>query len=148
MIRLKQFYPLLNRNAVVTIYDRKGATVLFEGTVRDIPNRFDGCGVTEFQAPCGENLFFRVAAEPDYTGDDKGLWHEGSLRVNGVIFHYWMKQYDEGSEFGINGDGRISKLLIQRDGKTVCHYERGWDVKPTDPDAQLALDILVHTENY
>ena len=36
------------------------------------------------------------------------MWKEGSLRVNGDIFHYWMKQYDEGSKWGING-GRISK---------------------------------------
>ena len=26
------------------------------------------------------------------------MWKEGSLRVNGDIFHYWMKQYDEGSQ--------------------------------------------------
>ena len=35
------------------------------------------------------------------------MWQEGTVSVNGEIFHYWMKQYEEGSEFGING-GRIS----------------------------------------
>ena len=39
------------------------------------------------------------------------MWKEGSLRVNGDIFHYWMKQYEEGSQFGIDG-GRISKLML------------------------------------
>lgn len=29
-----------------------------------------------------------------------------------------MKQYDEGSEFGIDG-GRISKLMLKRDGTLV-----------------------------
>ena len=26
------------------------------------------------------------------------MWKEGSIRVNGEVFHYWMKQYDKGSE--------------------------------------------------
>ena len=39
------------------------------------------------------------------------MWKEGSIRVNGEVFHYWMKQYDKGSEWGIDG-GRISKLML------------------------------------
>ena len=72
---------------------------------------------------------------------------EGSLRVHGSIFHYWFKQYDEGSEFGIDG-GRISKLMLKRNGEIVCNYDRGWDVQPVDEDTQLAYEILVHTENF
>lgn len=75
------------------------------------------------------------------------MWKEGSLKVNGSIFHYWIKVYDTGSQYGIEG-GRISKLMLKRDGKTVCNYDRGWDVHPTDPDTQLAYEILVHTENW
>ena len=52
------------------------------------------------------------------------MWKEGSIRVNGEVFHYWMKQYDKGSEWGIDG-GRISKLMLKRDGKIVCSSERG-----------------------
>ena len=37
---------------------------------------------------------------------------EGSIRVNGEVFHYGMKQYDKGSEWGIDG-GRISKLMFK-----------------------------------
>ena len=55
------------------------------------------------------------------------MWKEGSIRVNGEVFHYWMKQYDKGSEWGIDG-GRISKLMLKRDGKIVCNYDRGWDI--------------------
>ena len=75
------------------------------------------------------------------------MWKEGSIKVYGSIFHYWMKQYDEGSEFGIDG-GRISKLMLKCNGEIVCNYDRGWDVRPTGPATQMALEILLHTENY
>ena len=74
------------------------------------------------------------------------MWKEGSIRVNGEVFHYWMKQYEVGSEWGIDG-GRISKLMLKRDGKIVCNYERGWDMKPKDEDTQIALAILLKSEN-
>ena len=32
------------------------------------------------------------------TKEDTAMWKEGSIKVYGEIFHYWMKQYDEGSE--------------------------------------------------
>lgn len=75
------------------------------------------------------------------------MWKEGSIRVHDSIFHYWIKQWDEGSQFGIEG-GRISKLSLTRDGKEVASYDRGWDIKPQDPDAQLALEIILHGENW
>ena len=31
------------------------------------------------------------------------MWKEGSLKVHDSVFHYWMKQYDEGSQYGIDG---------------------------------------------
>lgn len=75
------------------------------------------------------------------------MWQEGSLKVYNSIFHYWMKVYEEPSMFGIDG-GKISKLMLKRDGKVVCNYDRGWDIKPADPDTQLALEILLHGNNY
>ena len=75
------------------------------------------------------------------------MWKEGSIKVRNSIFHYWMKQFDEGSEWGIEG-GRISKLMIKRGGEIVCNYDRGWDIKPSDPDAQLAMEIILHGENW
>ena len=75
------------------------------------------------------------------------MWKEGSIKVGSSIFHYWMKQYDTGSEWGIEG-GRISKLTLKRDGETVCNYDRGWDVQPSDPESQMAMEILLHTENW
>ena len=75
------------------------------------------------------------------------MWKEGSLRVNGEIFHYWMKQFDEGSQWGIDG-GRISKLMLKRNGKVVYNYDRGEDVATVDKNTAFALEILLHSENH
>ena len=75
------------------------------------------------------------------------MWKEGSLRVNGEIFHYWMKQYKKGSEWGING-GRISKLTMKRDGEIVYNFDRGEDTAPVDKNTAFALEIPLHSENY
>ena len=75
------------------------------------------------------------------------MWKEGALTVYDSIFLYWMKVYDAPSEFGING-GKISKLMLKRNGKIVCNYDRGWDVKPADPDTELAVELLLHSNNY
>lgn len=74
------------------------------------------------------------------------MWKEGSLKVHDSIFHYWIKVYEEGSVFGIDG-GKVSKLMLKRNGEIVCNYDRGWDIAPADADAQLALEILLHSEN-
>ena len=74
------------------------------------------------------------------------MWKEGSLKVHDSIFRYWLKQYNESSQFGIDG-GRISKLTLKRDGTIVANYDRGWDVNPADSDTLLAVDILLHDEN-
>ena len=58
-----------------------------------------------------------------------------------------MKQYNEGSERGING-GRISKLMLKRNGEIVYNFDRGEDVAPVDQNTAFALEILLHSENY
>lgn len=75
------------------------------------------------------------------------MWKEGSIKVNREIFHYWMKQFEEGSEWGIEG-GRISKLTLKRGGKIVCNYDRGWDIEPIDENTQFALELFLHNENW
>lgn len=75
------------------------------------------------------------------------MWKEGALKVYDSIFHYWMKVYEGPSEFGIHG-GKVSKLMLKRGGKIVCNYDRGWDVKPADPDTELAVELLLHSNNY
>lgn len=80
-------------------------------------------------------------------------FHEGTIGIpqkdgSSKIAHYWVKAYDEGSEYGIDG-GRISKLTIKIDGEWVANYERGWDIKPSEDDeaAQIALAILIKEYN-
>jgi len=75
------------------------------------------------------------------------MWKEGSLKVYNSIFHYWLKVYKNGSSYGIDG-GKISKLMLKRNGEIVCNYDRGWDMKAIDEETQIALEILLHSENY
>ena len=74
------------------------------------------------------------------------MWKEGALRVNESTFHYWMKVFEEVSQFGIDG-GRVSKLMLKRNNEVVCNYDRDWDIKPVDSDTELALAILLASEN-
>ena len=50
------------------------------------------------------------------------------------------------ASFTIEG-GRISKLMIKRDGEIVCNYDRSWDVNPVDEDTEFALAILMKDYN-
>lgn len=75
------------------------------------------------------------------------MWKEGSLKIYSSIFHYWIKVYETGSQWGIDG-GKVSKMTLKRDGKIVANYDRGWDIEPNDPDTELAVEILLHSENF
>lgn len=75
------------------------------------------------------------------------MWHEGSIKVGGSIFHYWVKNYDEPSEtYGIEG-GRISKAMLKRNEQTVYNYVRGLDIAPADQETEIALAILMKDYN-
>ena len=80
-------------------------------------------------------------------------FHEGTIGIpqkdgSSKIAHYWVKAYDEGGDYGING-GRISKLSIKIDGQWVVNYDRGWDIEPDENDeaAQIAYCILLNEYN-
>ena len=74
------------------------------------------------------------------------MWKEGTILISGKGYRYWVKNYEEGSQFGIDG-GRISKLMIKRGGEIVCNYDRGWDVEAVDEDTEFALAILLKDYN-
>ena len=80
------------------------------------------------------------------------MWKQGAIGgkdSNGkmVSVTFWVKQYEEPSEeYGISG-GRISKLTLKMDGKTIANYDRGWDIEPTCEEANLALCILLNEHN-
>lgn len=72
------------------------------------------------------------------------MWQEGSIRVKSSIYHYWMKVYETGSRFGID-EGRISKLMLKRNGEIVVNYDRDWDIEPADEDTKMAVAILLQS---
>ena len=77
------------------------------------------------------------------------MWTQGTIRVkdsNGrmVSVTFWVKHYEEESQFGID-NGRISKLMLKQDGRVV--YNRGEDVEPQTPEAEKALAVLIHEYN-
>jgi hypothetical protein len=74
------------------------------------------------------------------------MWKEGTLEIGASVFRYCIKVYGEGSDFGID-EGRISKLMLKRNGRIVCNYDRGWDIRPRDPDTKQALASLKKTYN-
>ena len=83
--------------------------------------------------------------------EEKNMWHEGTIGVpkgNGkyTVVHYWVKAYDESSQYGIEG-GRISKLTLKVEGKVIYNYDRGEDVPPQNEAAEMALAILMHEYN-
>ncbi len=80
------------------------------------------------------------------------MWSEGTIGIptkgNGyTAVHYWVKHFEEPSvDYGING-GRISKLMLKANGKTICNYDRGWDIEAECIEAKLALSILLNEYN-
>ena len=61
------------------------------------------------------------------------MWSEGIIAcpTTGGKYKYWVKHYEEGSQFGIDG-GKVSKLTIRKVGETrdLVNYDRGWDIEP------------------
>ena len=67
--------------------------------------------------------------------------------VSNNIFHYWVKHFEEPSEdYGMDG-GRISKLMLKRDGEITYNYDRGLDIPPADKETEMALAILMKEYN-
>ena len=74
------------------------------------------------------------------------MWSKSYITIGKTRYYYCVKHYEEGSQFGING-GRISKMNIRRDNKTVYNYERGLDVPPADKEIEMAVKILLDKFN-
>lgn len=80
------------------------------------------------------------------------MWKEGTIGIpeksgKHKVVHYWVEVFEEPSEeYGING-GKISKLSLKMDGEWIANYDRGWDIKPTCKEAELALCILLTKHN-
>jgi len=70
------------------------------------------------------------------------MWSEGYISVKDTICLYWVKHFEEPSEYGIEG-GRISKLTIKVGDQVTANYDRGWDIEPEDEATKSAYKTLV-----
>ena len=49
-------------------------------------------------------------------------------------------------KYGLNG-GKIVQLTISVNGKVTASYDKGWVTEPEDEPSQLALCILLYSNN-
>ena len=141
MVKLNKFYDLISRNATVTLTNSRLDKTYYEGSARSIPAEYDDCTVEDFCMSNEGDLLFKIKVKDKAPADPH--WQEGALRVYDDNYHYWVKVYETGSKYGIDG-GRVSKLTIKRGGETVANYDRGWDIEPVDEGAKLAMEIILH----
>jgi len=70
------------------------------------------------------------------------MWGIGELDG----YEFYVKHFENGSEYGIN-EGKISKLEIRKDGRTVANYDRGWDMEPQDAATQKVYEKILEKFN-
>jgi len=80
------------------------------------------------------------------------MWSKGTIWMeNGKVgYDYWVKHYEEGSQYGIENEGRISKLSIRKHGEKtyLVNYDRGWDIEvPEDENVKAVYAILLKKYN-
>ena len=71
------------------------------------------------------------------------MWSNGT--ING--YAYCVKYYETGSQFGINGDGKISKLEIRKDWTILYNYDRGLDFDDLDADGRAVYQQILEKYN-
>ncbi len=138
MMTLDKYCSIIDRNKPVELRDSKGNRLYFATNAKDIPAKYAGAVVEDFTMSDSGRLTFKLRMK---TVEASGLWQEGTVKVGNSWYRYWVRAYDEPSEYGIDG-GRISKLTIKRQDETVVNYDRGWDVEPADDGAKAALAII------
>ena len=78
------------------------------------------------------------------------MWSEGIIASPpmGGKYKYWVKHYEEGSEFGIDG-GKVSKLTIRKVGENrdIYNFDRGLDVDCADDEVRAVLAIILEKYN-
>ena len=78
------------------------------------------------------------------------MWSKGIIAgpTTGEHYKYWVKHFEEGSQYGIDG-GKISKLAIRKvdSALDLCNYDRGWDIEPTTDEVKAVYAIIVSKYN-
>ena len=78
------------------------------------------------------------------------MWSEGIIAspTTGGKYKYWVKHYETGSEFGIDG-GKVSKLTIRKVGESrdLYNYDRGLDADCADDEVRAVYSIILSKYN-
>lgn len=70
-------------------------------------------------------------------------WTHGTATVNGTVYAFDVKHFDEGSDWGLKG-GCISKLGINTNTEgCVVNFDRGWDRRPQTEETKAVFKALV-----
>lgn len=59
-MKVKNFYPLISRNARVTLVGCRSKKVIYSGSVRDIPDNLDETEVVDFSMNDQGHLTFKI----------------------------------------------------------------------------------------
>ena len=79
-------------------------------------------------------------------GRNENAWTHGTATVNGAVYTFDVKHFDEGSDWGLKG-GRISKLSIGNDEGYLVNFDRGWDRRPQTEETKAVFKALVDRFN-
>jgi hypothetical protein len=63
-----------------------------------------------------------------------------------LFYEFHAKVFNEGSEYGIE-NGRVSKLEILKNKQTIVHYDRGWDLKPSNTQHRKVFKAIMDELN-
>lgn len=63
MIRLRKFYELISRNAMVTLTNKGLDRVFYEGSLKDIPDCFDDSIVEDFSVSNDGDFLFEIRVQ-------------------------------------------------------------------------------------
>lgn len=78
------------------------------------------------------------------------MWSEGIITcpTTGSKYKYWVKHYEEGSQYGIDG-GKVSKLTIRKldESRDLVNYDRGWDIEPNTDEVNAVYAIILKKYN-
>lgn len=75
------------------------------------------------------------------------MWDEGMIAIDQkVVYTYFVKHFDERSQFGIDG-GKISKLEIRQNNIISVHYDRGWITHPITEVETAIYDMIIKIYN-
>lgn len=76
-----------------------------------------------------------------------GSWKNGTMEMGGKKYKFNVKEFETGSQYGIDG-GSLSKVQCNGpDGKVLFRYDRGWEIKPKTKEAKKLLEHLKKTYN-